>query len=117
MSTDAASAMKSRLRSDLRVAMKDGRTDEVRLIRALVAALDDAEAPPLPSRRAGEQDNLATSPGEVERLLLASAQVRAVLEAEFQERERAAEEMSLLNQPERAGALRAELLLIGRYLG
>ncbi|HNQ99073.1 MAG TPA: hypothetical protein PKN52_03670 [Trueperaceae bacterium] len=117
MSTDAASAMKSRLRSDLRVAMKDGRADAVRLIRTLVAALDNAEAPPPPGRRSTELDNLETSPVEVERLLLDAAQVRAVLEAEFQERERAAEEMSLLNQPERAGALRAEMLLIGRYLG
>ncbi len=117
MGTDAASAMKSRLRSDLRVAMKDGRADEVRLIRTLVAALDNAEAPPLPSGGAGQQDHLEASSGEVERLLLGPAQVRAVLEAEFQERERAAEEMSLLNQPERAAAIRAELLLIGRYLG
>lgn len=46
--TDAAPAMKTRLRADLRAAMKAGRASEARLIRALVAAIDNAEAPPLP---------------------------------------------------------------------
>ena len=42
--------------------------------------------------------------------------MRAVLVAEMQEREHATAEMRRVNRPDRADALHAETLLIGRYI-
>jgi hypothetical protein len=47
MLDDAGRDMKARLRADLRNAMKDRRTIEAKVIRALIAAIDNAEAPPV----------------------------------------------------------------------
>ena len=117
MMGDAAHAMKTRLRADLRAAMKEGRTSEAKLIRALVAAIDNAEAPPLRAgERATDQHRFHDGSAEVERLSLTPAQVRAVLVVEMQERERAAAEMSRVNRPDRADALHAETLLVKRYI-
>nr|WP_145959201.1 GatB/YqeY domain-containing protein [Rhizobium sp. ACO-34A] len=114
---DTAHAMKTRLRADLRVAMKEGRSSEAKLIRALVAAIDNAEAPPLRAgERATDQHRFHDGSAEVERLSLTSAQVRAVLVAEMQEHERAAAEMSRVGRPDRADALHAETLLVRRYI-
>jgi uncharacterized protein YqeY len=114
---DPAHAMKARLRADLRSALKKGRTAEVKLIRALVAAIDNAEAPPLrPAQRASDQHRFRDKTAEIERLSLNEAKVRAILEAEVRERESAASEMVRLNRPDRADALRAEALLAQRYI-
>jgi len=53
MSQDAGGEMKVRLRADLRAAMKDRRAVEAKVIRALIAALDNAEAPSEHAGRAG----------------------------------------------------------------
>ncbi|ATN36149.1 hypothetical protein ACO34A_20350 [Rhizobium sp. ACO-34A] len=97
--------------------MKEGRSSEAKLIRALVAAIDNAEAPPLRAgERATDQHRFHDGSAEVERLSLTSAQVRAVLVAEMQEHERAAAEMSRVGRPDRADALHAETLLVRRYI-
>ncbi|MBB1093329.1 hypothetical protein HUU61_18810 [Rhodopseudomonas palustris] len=115
--SDTANAMKTRMRADLRAAMKDGRTSEAKLIRTLVAAIDNAEAPPLSDgERATDQHRFHDGSAEVERLSLNPAQVRAVLVAEMQERERAAAEMNRVNRLDRADALHAETLLVRRYI-
>lgn len=75
------------MRADLLAAMKDKRSAEVRTIRALIAAVDNAEAPPMPA------GNNST---EVERLLLSDADVRDVLLRELNEHETAAAEMEKL---------------------
>lgn len=117
MMSDAAHAMKTRLRADLRAAMKDGRTSEAKLIRALVAAIDNAEAPALRAgQRATDQHRFRDGSAEVDRFSLTSAQVRAVLMVEILERERAAAEMSRVGRPDRADALHAETLLARRYI-
>ncbi|QNA82603.1 hypothetical protein G4G27_00180 [Sphingomonas sp. So64.6b] len=117
MAGDAAQDMKTRIRTDLRAAMKEGRISEANLTRVLIAAIDNAEAPPL---QAGEtlvdQGQFRNGSAEVEHLLLNPTQMRAVLMAEIQERERAAEEMTRLERPDRADALRAEVLLARRYI-
>jgi hypothetical protein len=57
------------------------------LVRGLVAAIDNAEAPRLPAgRKAADQHRFHDGSAEVERLSLNAAQVRAVLVAEMQER-------------------------------
>ncbi|MCW5713036.1 MAG: hypothetical protein KIT43_00785 [Bauldia sp.] len=117
MAHDAAKAMKDRLRTDLRAAMKAGAAREAGVTRALVAALDNAEAPP---PRTGPEAALghafASGAAEVERLLLADGDVRRVILAEIGEREAAADEMRRLGQAERAAALDAEIAVAKRYV-
>jgi len=117
MSEDAGSDMKARLRTDLRTAMKDRCIVEAKVIRALVAAIDNAEAPPA---RAGQSALIhhpfRSGSAEVERLLLSRTQVRDVLLAEIHERERAAAELERLEMIDRAEALRAEALVAKRYI-
>jgi uncharacterized protein YqeY len=117
MSEDAASDMKARLRADLSTAMKGGSTIKVKVIRALVAAIDNAEAPPARTEQ-GEpvQHRFESRSAEVERLLLSRSRVRDVLLREIHERERAAAELERLEMMDRAEHLRAEALLARRYL-
>lgn len=115
-SMDAAS-MKARMRADLRGAMKDGRTSEAKLIRELIAAIDNAEAPPLSaSYNDSDQHLIQRGSVEIERLVLSADRVRALLLVEIEDRERAAAEMARLSQKERALALRAQAKLARRYL-
>ena len=117
MKPDAGHDMKARLRVDLRTAMKEGRTNEAKLIRGLVAAIDNAEAPPLgANQRVTDQHRFHDGSAEVERLSLNPAQVRAVLVAEMQEREGAVAELNRVNKLDRAEALQAETLLVRRYI-
>ena len=115
MKPDAGRDMKARLRADLAAAMKQRRSDEARVIRGLVAALDNAEAPSMEiDRKAAERHRFDEGSAEIERLSLSPAQVRAVLVAEMRERERAAAGMDRLDRPDRAEALRAEMQLVRR---
>jgi uncharacterized protein YqeY len=116
-SEDAGGTMKARLRADLRTAMKDRRADEAKILRALVAALDNAEAPPIPAgQKAADLHHFHSGTAEVERLLLGEADVHQVLLAEIHERECAAAELEQLGKFERAQALRGEAALAKRYL-
>lgn len=113
---DPAAAMKDRMRADLRIAMKERRPADVAVLRALMAALDNAEAVPIAGRPFVPGQDTADAPTEVERLYLDDAAVRSVLVAEIAERDRAAGEMERLGQADRAATLRAEVVLAGRYL-
>ncbi|WGR54539.1 hypothetical protein [Paracoccus versutus] len=109
--------MKTRMRADLRTAMKDGRGGDARLIRSLIAAIDNAEAPPArASSGAAEQHRFLSGSAEVERLLLDAERVRAILLAEIEEREQVTAEMDRLDRPDRADAIRAEARLAASYL-
>ena len=117
MTQDAARDMKARLRADLRTAMKDRRTIDAKVIRALIAAIDNAEAPPGHARQAAlVQHDFRSRSAEIERLLLSGAHVHSVIVAEIEERERAAAEMERLGMMDRAGALRAEAVIAKRYI-
>jgi uncharacterized protein len=117
MPDDAARDMKARLRADLRTAMKDRRTIEANVIRALIAAIDNAEAPPAREGQAAQvRHQFRSGSAEIERLLLSGANVHGVIVADIQERERAAAEMERLGLKDRAGALRAEATIAKRYL-
>ena len=114
---DAGREMKIRLRTDLRRAMKDGSPAETMLIRALIAALDNAEAPPIQvDQKMTDQHRFSDRSAETERLRLSAVQVRAILTTEAREREAAAAEMVRLNRPDRADALRTEALIARRYM-
>lgn len=117
MPEDAGSEMKARLRADLRSAMKDKRTLDAQLIRALVAAIDNAEAPPADTWQTPPvQHRFHSGSAEAERLLLSRSYVRDLLLAEICERELAAAELERLEKTDRAEALRAEALLARRYI-
>ncbi|HEX2842275.1 hypothetical protein [Hyphomicrobium sp.] len=107
MAVDAGREMKAKLRGDMRAAMKDGRSVEVEVIRTLVTAIDNAEAPPI---------DAVNSSVKVEPLVLSSPQVRLVIMEEVHERERAAAELERLEKADRAEALRAEARLAKRYV-
>jgi hypothetical protein len=62
-----------------------------------------------------EQHDFKAWSAEVARLLLNGARVNEILQAEIAEREHAAVEMERLQMPDRAEALRAEILIIRRY--
>jgi uncharacterized protein YqeY len=114
---DAAETMKARLRADLRAAMKDKRSGDAKIIRSLVAAIDNAEAPPMQTEEAGSTlPRFRSGSAEVERLRLDGAQLRQILLAEIHERELAAAGLERLGKTDRAAALRAEVLIAARYI-
>lgn len=117
MSSEAATAMKTRLRADLRAAMAARQTSEVAVIRTLMAALDNAEAPPAAQQQppGGAHDFLSGS-AEVRRLELGAERIAEILLAEAEERETAATEMDRSGQPDAAARLRAEAAIARRYL-
>jgi len=108
----SAVALKERLRADLKAAMQARATDEVRLLRTLIAAVDNAEAVP------GEPKNIQRAfgdPGsEVARRQLGSEDLAALLDREIEERLAAAAGYDEI-QPELAARLRAEAALIAGY--
>jgi uncharacterized protein YqeY len=117
MSEDSGRDLKARLRADLRTAMKDRRTIDAKVIRALIAAIDNAEAPPAHARqKVLAHHDFRSGSAEVERLLLSGAHVHTVIVAEIDERERAAAEMERLGMMDRAEALRAEAVIAKRYI-
>ena len=117
MLDDAASQMKDRLRTDLRSAMKGRNALQARVIRSLVAAIDNAEAPDLTLEHlAPVQHQFENGSAEVERLRLDWPAVRDIVHAELQERERAAAEFDRLEMPDRATELRTEADVIKHYL-
>jgi uncharacterized protein len=117
MSDDAGRDMKARLRADLRTAMKERRTIEAKVIRALIAAIDNAEAPPAHEGQAAlTHHHFRSGSAEIERLLLSGTHVRGVIMADIHERERAAAEMERLGIMDRAEALRAEAVIAKRYV-
>ena len=109
----SAAALKDRLRADLKAAMRARATDEVRLLRTLVAAFDNAEAVP------GETRYVPRSfgdPGaEVARLELDDEAVGRLLATEAETRLAAAADYERHGRAEEAQRLRSEAGLIDRY--
>lgn len=108
---------RQRLREDLRQAMRAGAKDEVGLIRALAAAIDNAEAVPV----AGMSESISPlraseGMGEVARIALDETTVTAIFVQERDERLAAAETFDQAGQADAAGRMRTEAAMIGRYL-
>lgn len=116
MSEDAGSDMKARMREDLRAAMKDRRTIEAKVIRELIAAIDNAEAPPIHATQSWPGHRFLDGSAEIERRRLSRSQVRAVLLAEIEERERSAMELERVKVMDRARAVRDQILLAKAYI-
>ena len=112
MAIDPTATMKARIRDDLVAAMKGKHAEEVALLRSLLAAIDDAEAPAARSALG----SMIREPSEVDRLVLTDAELRAVIAGESAGRRRAASELAGLGQHERAEALLRQAALAERYL-
>ena len=109
----SAAAFKDRLRADLKAAMQAKAASEVRLLRTLIAALDNAEAVP------GESQYVPRAfgdPGaEVARLQLDDEAICLLLTAEIEARLEAAADYQRHGQDAEAQRLRDEAGLIARY--
>lgn len=112
----SATELKQRLRADLKAAMQARAADEVRVLRTLIAALDNAEAVP----GEGIQDHwnpraLGDSRGEVARREIGPTELDAILVEEGRARHAAADDYERHGQHDEAERLRREAALIERY--
>ena len=109
----SASALKERLRADLKAAMRERKPDEVGVIRTLIAAVDNAEAVPME----GMADRLRAREeiGEVVRRELDTTALDAVLAKEIGSRLTAAADYESHGRADDAARLRSEADLIARY--
>lgn len=120
---DMLTELRTRLRADLKTAMKSRSAVEVSAIRSLLAALDDAEAvaPPAtaPISSLGGEHVAGAAVGvgstEVDRRVLTAAEVELVVSGQIEERQAAAATFDAVAQPDAARRLRDEAGVIERY--
>lgn len=116
-----AEILRTRLRRDLREAMKAQQRDEMTALRTLIAAIDNAEsvdnpsaAPPSSSEHvAGAVRGLTAA--DATRRLLSERDLQRIIENELWERDAQAERLTLLGRADEANRLRTEADVIARY--
>jgi hypothetical protein len=116
-----ADILRTRLRGDLRAAMKAQRQDEMAALRSLIAAIDNAESvedassSPRPSSEhvAGTLQGLGAA--DAVRRSLSEHDLQRIIEAELWERDAQAERLTLLGRIDEASRLRIEADVIARY--
>ena len=111
-----ATALKERLRADLKAAMQATVPDEVRLLRNLIAALDNAEAVAEPPKTFGSR-KFGDPSGEVARREIDAPALDALLLGEIDARIAAAADYDRHGRDVEAARLRQEARLIERYRG
>ncbi|HSG35620.1 MAG TPA: hypothetical protein VLA37_13890 [Sphingomonadaceae bacterium] len=117
MTETAANVLKARLRADLKPAMIERRKEEAALLRTLLAAIDNAEAPAQTSEQASAASaDFGSGGGEVDRLDLSEADLAAILWREITDREENAAEFARRGVSDREQSLLSEADLIRRYL-
>lgn len=110
----SVTALKARLREDLKTAMQARAADDVRLLRTLAAALDNAEA--IPAEYDPSNPTLSgLGAGEAPRRELSADDIAALLDRERDERLAAASDYERLGQTAEAARLMHEAALIARY--
>ncbi|MGW4649475.1 hypothetical protein [Kitasatospora sp. NPDC004289] len=121
MSTDSTPApLRERLRSDLTTALKARDRAAASVLRATLAAIENAEAVAVPEPTgplAVELLPVGAGAAEAERRELTEADVAAIVRAELAEREDAAAEYERLGRDEQAAQLRADAARLAGYLG
>lgn len=107
--------IRDQMRADLLVARKQRNGDDVAMLRALLAAIDHAEAV--------EVEEPATSAppvfgqrNEVPRKELTEADIRAILQDEADELHAAIAEFERAGRPDKVAQLQSHLALVARYL-
>ena len=113
---DAGLEMKDRLRGDLLAALRQKHMRQAKLLRTLIAALDNAEAPASDVGNGTVQLRFEDGSAEIERKTLSFEQVQSVLTAELVELESAIAQMLRLGNVQRADELRTQVCLVTRYL-
>jgi uncharacterized protein len=106
---DAAEAMRRRLQTDLRLAMKGRMAFDVAVLRVLIAAIDNAGSVPVSSKSEPRQY-------EVERRRLGVSDVQAILLREYDTRQKAASELARLGRSLESAEATREMALVRRYL-
>jgi uncharacterized protein YqeY len=107
--TDAAEALRERLQSDLRSAMRARALAEVSVLRQLIAVIDNAGAVPPPTKTEPLQC-------EVERRFLNRDDIQALLQREIDVRQHATHVFRTLGRAVEAEATKFEMDIVGRYL-
>ena len=114
---DAAEAMQARLRAALKDAMRGKRALDIRVIRLLVAAIDDAQALPLDEQRPRfDPRDFGDGSAEASRRTLGDDDLQSILSREIAERHNAAAEMERVGRPDEAANLRAEADKVAGFL-
>jgi uncharacterized protein YqeY len=104
--------LSERLRADLKTAMRERDQAAVRALRTALAAFANAEAPPLD----GKGPEASVGLVDHDRLELSDDQRLGLLRREVDEREAAAAEYDAIGQGDAADDVRAEVLVLRRYL-
>jgi uncharacterized protein YqeY len=113
---NAVQALQLRLRADLMTAMRERRDVEKGVLRALLAAIDNAQAVPVADRHDKYVLHAFGDPAvEVPRLELSLDALENLLRREQQDRLVSAEQMAALGQHDRALRLRQEAKIIESY--
>lgn len=114
---DPAAAMQTRLREDLRTAMRAKAAREVAVLRVCLAAIDNAQAVPVgDAHQTYELKAFGDASVEVPRLTLDPEAVQKVLAVERDDRLSAAAEYDRRGSADHGAALRADAEIISRYL-
>lgn len=118
MTDHPVDAIKARLRADIRAAMSAKQMTEARVLRTLLAALDNAEAHPVVAGHTPYVEHpFGDKAVEVARKVLSTEDIEAVLKAELEERVTAARDLEQHGKTAEASALKAEAALVARYIG
>ena len=110
-----STALKERLRADLKAAMQAKRGDEVRVLRQLIAALDNAEAVPIDSAPKQVRPGHGSAGAEAVRRDLDADSIATLLAAEIAARHAAAADYRAGGREVEADALESEVTIIERY--
>lgn len=115
--TDALS-LRERLRAALSTAMKARDRRTVGVLRATLAAIDNAESVDIGEHRAGAVEASAVGPGaaEVARRELTEADIADIVRAEITERTESADTYDRAGRPDRAAELRVEADTLAAFL-
>ena len=104
--------LRQRLKADLSLAMREGDTELVAVIRALLAAIGNAEAIELDAAQPREVQGWAEAP----RRRLSAADIASIVGREAEELRSAAAGYERVGQSEEAERLRRRAQLVERYL-
>jgi uncharacterized protein YqeY len=117
---ESADALRQRLRGALSAAMKQRDKAAVSVLRATLAAIDNAEAVDRPADAdqglAIEQIEAGAGVNDVARRPLTAAQVEQIVRGELADRESAADEYERAGRTDLAGELREGAKLLSRVL-
>jgi uncharacterized protein YqeY len=114
--TDPTELLKARLRAGLKQAMLGKQAADIKAIRGLLAAIDNAQAVEAVERTPQTgQHRFGDGSAEVARRELTEGDLRSLIEQEYEARNRAADDMDRLGRPQDVEDLRDEQAVIARY--